>query len=141
VTTKSGWSTTGEGRCLLEVDRADERIGVAMHKLPVGAVSTIYLGHAQRPILVRQAPDLSVLPLDHHQHHGVAPDVRILQLQLRLAGLEVAGRSASPRRSGLLRTLTIRPWLLRQPGGLARTVRVGKGFDADDPPIAQSQER
>ena len=31
--------------------------------------------------------------------------------------------------------------LWRQPGGLARPVGVGKGLDADDPPIADGQER
>jgi hypothetical protein len=29
----------------------------------------------------------------------------------------------------------------RQPGGLARPVGVGKGFDADDPPLPDGQER
>ena len=31
--------------------------------------------------------------------------------------------------------------LRRQPGGLACPVGVGKGFDADDPPVADGQER
>jgi hypothetical protein len=31
--------------------------------------------------------------------------------------------------------------LSRQPGGLARPVGVGKGLDADDPPITDGQER
>jgi hypothetical protein len=34
-----------------------------------------------------------VLPLNHHQHHGVAPDVRLCQLQVGLAGPEVVGRA------------------------------------------------
>jgi hypothetical protein len=37
-----------------------------------------------------------------------------------------------------------RHWRLRlgrQPGGLARPVGVGKGLDADDPPVADVQER
>ena len=33
-----------------------------------------------------------------------------------------------------------RPCLWRLPGGLARPVGVGKGLDADDPPIADGQE-
>jgi hypothetical protein len=28
-----------------------------------------------------------------------------------------------------------------QPGGLTRTLRVGKGLDPDDPPVADGQER
>jgi hypothetical protein len=36
-------------------------------------------------------------------------------------------------------TASLRLW--RQPGGLARTLGVGKGLDADYPPIAESQER
>jgi hypothetical protein len=31
--------------------------------------------------------------------------------------------------------------LRSQPGGLTRTLRVGKGLDPDDPPIADGQER
>ena len=84
-------SAAGEHGRLLQVDGLDERIGVAMHHPPVGAVAAINLGDAQRPVLIGQAADLPVLPLDHHQDDGVAPDVRLRQLQLRLAGLEVAG--------------------------------------------------
>ena len=62
----------GEGGCLLQFDGPDERIGVAMYKLPVGAVAAVDLSHAQRPLLV-----------------GIAPDVRVCQLQARLAGLRL----------------------------------------------------
>ena len=61
-------SDAGEGRRLLQVDGIDERIGVAIEHLPVGAVAAINLGDAaQRPVLGGQTADLPVLPLDHHE--------------------------------------------------------------------------
>jgi hypothetical protein len=54
------------------------------------------------------------------------------------------GESAGSRLRRLLlaRRATLPAFRLwRQPGGLARTVGVGKGFDADDPAIADGQER
>lgn len=53
---------------------------------------------------------------------------------------------ACDRDQELLLPPSLREWqpedhLWRQPGGLARPVGVGKGLDADDPPIADGQER
>jgi hypothetical protein len=50
-----------------------ERVGVAMDQMPVGAIAAMDLGDAQRPVLVMQAPDLPVLPLDHRKDDGVTP--------------------------------------------------------------------
>jgi hypothetical protein len=74
----SGQPRASAGR-LLQVDGMDERVGVAMHHLPVGPVAAINLGDAQRPVLVGQAADLPVLPLDHHEDDGVAPGVRLME--------------------------------------------------------------
>jgi hypothetical protein len=68
-------SAAGEDGRLLQADGMDERIGAAMHEEPVGAVAAIDLGHPQRPVLVGQTADLTVLPLDHYEHDRVVPDV------------------------------------------------------------------
>jgi hypothetical protein len=48
-----------------------------------------------------------------------------------------SGPGVAPSRKAALPAVRLR-W---QPGGLACTVRIGKGLDADDPPIADGQER
>jgi hypothetical protein len=54
---------------------------------------------------------------------------RLRHSQARLKALLLAQRD----------TAGVRLW--RQPGGLARSLRVGKRLDADDPSIADGQER
>ena len=59
----------------------------------------------------------------------------------RLTGWRQCGRHALPD-SRLSRIATLPAFRLRwQPGGLTRTLRVGKGLDPDDPPITDGQER
>ena len=80
----------GRGR-LLQVDFMHEWVSVTMHRPPVRSDAAIHLGDVQRPILVGQAADLPVLALDHHEDDGVAPSVHLHDVELRIAGLEVAG--------------------------------------------------
>src|SRR5919109_485587 len=85
-------SGASERCCPIEADAMHQWVGVAMHDAPIRAVAAINLRDSQRPVLVRQAADLPVLPLDHHENDRVAPGVRLDHLQLRLAAREVARR-------------------------------------------------
>ena len=56
-----------------------------MHQSPVGALATEHQGHPQRPVLIGQAADRTVLPLDAHENHEVARGVRLLELEIRVS--------------------------------------------------------
>jgi hypothetical protein len=60
--------TARKSRRLLKGDAADEGIGMPVRQLPFGPIFPIDLGHAQRPVLLRQAADFSALSLDHDQN-------------------------------------------------------------------------
>ena len=62
-----------------------QSVGVSMHQSPVGTLATEYQGHPQRPVLIGQAADRAVLPLDTHQNDKVARDIRLLQLEVRVS--------------------------------------------------------
>ena len=72
-------------RKLLHADRVHQSVGVSMHQSPVGTLATEYQGHPQRPVLIGQAADRAVLPLDTHQNDKVARDIRLLQLEVRVS--------------------------------------------------------
>ena len=50
------------------------------------------MGYPQRTVLVGQAAELAVLPLDHRNHYGVAPGVGLNVLQPRRAAFKEVGR-------------------------------------------------
>ena len=62
-----------------------------VHQLPIRSVAAVHVGYPQRTVLVRQAADLAVLPLDHGNDNGVTPDVGLNVLQPRFAALEEVG--------------------------------------------------
>ena len=45
----------------------DERVGITMHQLPLRAAIAMDLGCSERPVLVGQAANLGLLPLDHDE--------------------------------------------------------------------------
>lgn len=63
----------------------DERVGM-MHQLPFGAVIAIDLGDAERPVLIGQAANLGLLPLDHDENDK---SVRCIGLRDFQVGLPV----------------------------------------------------
>ncbi len=70
---------------LLHADRVHQRVGMSMHQSPVGTLATEHQGHPQRPVLIGEAADRAVLPLDAHQNDEVARDVRLLELEVRVS--------------------------------------------------------
>jgi hypothetical protein len=59
--------------------------------------------------------------------------------QLLRSGERLSAMAVRTADLALVHLDLVRLW--RQPGGLARPIGVGKGLDADDPPIADGQER
>jgi hypothetical protein len=58
-------STSGERRGLLQGDALDERVGMTVRQMPFRSFLAIDFRYAQRPVLVGQATNLGMLPLDH----------------------------------------------------------------------------
>src|SRR5215213_3125118 len=56
-------------RRLLQSNAMDERVGMTMHQLPFRVVLAVDLRYAERPVLVRQAANLGLLPLDHDENY------------------------------------------------------------------------
>ena len=73
---------------MLEGDAPDQRIGVAVHDLPAVAGSPEDQRDPQRHVLVRQVPDLAVLPLDRGEDDEVSRRVPVLDVEGGLAGGE-----------------------------------------------------
>src|SRR6185437_11418639 len=80
--------SAGEDGHVFHADGVDERVGMAVHQPPLRSFAPEDQGHAQRPVLVRQATYLAVLPLDHHEYRQVTRRVGLDELQLRLAAPE-----------------------------------------------------
>ena len=107
---------SGEGCDLLVVDLVDQRVGVAMHQQPVGALPAIDMGDPHRQVLVGRTADLAVLPLDRHQDGGVTPGVGLDLLQPRLAigegalpAPKVSARSSNRRAGPPLGSIKVKP--------------------------------
>jgi hypothetical protein len=64
---------TGEDRHVLHADGVHERVGMAVHQPPLRSFAPEDQGHAQRPVLVRQAADLAVLSLDRSVQSTTKP--------------------------------------------------------------------
>jgi hypothetical protein len=67
----------GDRRRLCFAQTVHQRVGVAVRQPPPGSVPPVDQRDPQRPVLVRQAADLPVLPLDDDQDDQVAGRVRL----------------------------------------------------------------
>src|SRR5215813_8931297 len=81
---------------MVEADATDERISMPMCQVPFGALATIDLGDAKRPVLRRQAADLDRLVLDHRQDHHVGGAVGLHDVLLEYSILEEAPHRLAP---------------------------------------------
>jgi hypothetical protein len=85
----------GEDGHMLHADGVDERVGMAVHQSPSRSFAPEDQGHAQRPVLVRHATYLAVLPLDRHEYRQVARRVCLDELQIRRTAPEHFGVDSS----------------------------------------------
>ena len=66
----------------------DERVGMTMHQLPFSAVIAIDLGYSERPVLVLQAANFGLLPLDHDENDEPIRRLGLRDLQAGFTVLE-----------------------------------------------------
>ena len=84
--------SAGERAQLRLADLVHERIGVAMHELPLGSGATEDQRQAQRQVLLREIPDHAALTLDRNEDDEVFRGIGLEDLEFRLAAVEVAGQ-------------------------------------------------
>ncbi len=66
-----GCGSKGERGRFLQADAPHERVGMPMREPPLGAVAAVDEGDAQRLVLLRQAADLDMAPLDDREDNHV----------------------------------------------------------------------
>ena len=70
----------------------DERGRVPVCEPPPASLPPEEEGHSQRPVLVREVADFTVLPFDDHKDDEIAGRVGLDDLDVRIATLEEACR-------------------------------------------------
>jgi hypothetical protein len=85
----------------------DQRIGMSMYLPLLRSVMPKDPGHTQRPVLVWQSTDFTLLSFDQDQHGQIAGRVCLHYLQFRFAVLKERARAS--RRSGEMSKLRVGP--------------------------------
>ena len=76
----------------------NERVGMTMHQQPFGVVIAIDFGYSERPVLVGQAANFGLLPLDHDENDEPIRGIGLRDFQ---AGFTVLEKPSQLCRSGL----------------------------------------